>query len=121
MGEPVQFDLSTIRAFVDATFPGGAALGIVRFDEDLRVAYFELGLAVQQGAEMSAEYVILGPGNYYRQRRSPERMLPVSVAEQVMLNVCVAMFTELAMQHGELLRLPLPPRFRGDVGSTMSN
>jgi hypothetical protein len=121
MGETVHLDLSTVRTVVAATFPGGAEFGIVRFDDDLRIVQLELGLAAQEEAEMSAEYVILGPGRYCRQWRDPDRLLPVSFTERTMLDVCVATFTELATQHGALLRLPLPPRFSGKLGSTASN
>jgi hypothetical protein len=121
MGQTVGLDLSTVRMVVAATLPGGAECGIVRFDDDLRVTHFELGLAAQQEAEMSAEYVILGPGKYCRQWRDPDRLLPVSAVEKTMLDVCVATFTELATQHGALLRQPLPPRFSGMLGRTASN
>jgi hypothetical protein len=121
MGQTVRFDLSTVRTVVAATFPSGAECGIVHFDDQLRVTRFELGLAAQQEAELSAEYVILGPGKYRRQGRDPDRLLPVSAAEKTLLDVCVATFTELATQHGALLRQPLPPRFRGTLGGTLSN
>lgn len=112
VGQTLRCDLSMVRHFLAATFPGGAEFGLIRFDEELRPTHLELALAAQQEAEPGAEYLLHARGTYQRFRREPDRLIPVTAAERAMLDVCVATFTELAAQYGTLLRQPLPPRYR---------
>ncbi len=112
LGQTLHCDLSSLAAVLQATFAGGAEFGLVRFDDELRPVHLELGLAAQREAEAGAEYLIHALGSYRRLDLTSERLILVSRAEQAMLDVGVATFVELATEYGELLRQPLPPRYR---------
>jgi hypothetical protein len=111
-GQTLRCDLSRVRELLAATFPGGALFGSLRFDDELRPTHLALALTAQQFADQGAEYWLPDPGSYLRYYREPDRLLPVTASERAMLEVCVATFAELAAQYGELLRQPLPPRYR---------
>jgi len=103
--------------------PRGALFGSLRFDDQLRPMHLALALTAQQEADQGAEYSLPAPGVYLRYYREPDRLLPVTDAERAMLDGCVATFSELAAQYGELLRQPLPPRYRlaGRRGPDLDN
>ena len=111
--QTLQCDISTMRALLASTFAGGVEFGTLTFDEDLRPTGIQFALANQEEAEAVAEYRIQGAGNYLRYYREPERLVPVTAAERIMLDVCVATFTEIAARHAILVRQPPPPRYRG--------
>jgi hypothetical protein len=115
-GQTLRCDLSAVRQVLAATFAGGVEFGIFSFDSELCPTSVQLALAAQEEAEESAEYVIHGLGNYRRLYREQERIVAVSAAERVMLDVCVSTFQEIAVQNAILLRQPPPPRYRSFPG-----
>lgn len=70
-------------------------------------------LTSQEDADQGPEYVIRGMGSYLRVERDLGTQGPVAPAEQAMLDVCAAIFTELAAHYTAKITEPPPPSYRG--------
>jgi len=111
-GDFLACDFSTLRQVLDTTLEGRIDFGLVAFDAELRPNRLELSLRTQAHVAADPEYLIESPGSYQRLDRALEKVVSVSAAERVMLEVCAGTFAELAGQHRAVLTEPLPPGYR---------
>ncbi len=111
-GEELHLELPMVRYLLEATFVGGAELGLLSFDEQLGPRRLQLSLRRQAEADDGPEYVIQRLGRYQRLFRETDTFGPVAPTERAMLDVCIATFTELAARCARLVLEPPPPRYR---------
>ena len=111
-GEGLLLELSVVHYLLEATFAGGAAFGLLSFDEWLGPSRLQLSLRQQAEADDGPEYVIKRLGCYQRLFREAGTVGPVAPSERAMLDVCIATFTELAARCARLVLEPPPPRYR---------
>jgi hypothetical protein len=115
----LSLDLSKLQHQIGHVFGCGAEFISVGFDVTLQPRQLGLTLEMQDPQEEGPEYLLKGLHRYQHYDCFSEKVVPVSVAERALLDVCFSTFADLASRYSSLFTEPLPPRFRQSAPTSL--